>query len=90
MNWYVWSVPILAGVILLVSIVAKRMDWFLNYATRLCLGALALYLTSEAMTMLSMNCQVGVNPATVHTVSVLGIPGYALVVFVGVFSTLRI
>ena len=90
MNWYILSTPILAGVILLVSIFAKKMEWFLNFATRLCLGALALYLTSEVMVRLSLECQVGINPATLKTISLLGIPGYVLVVFVGVFTTLKI
>lgn len=87
-NWYLWSIPILAGVILLISIVAKKMEWFLNYATRFCLGGLALYLTSEVMVRLSLQCYVGINPVTLHTVSLLGIPGYVLVVFVSVFTTL--
>lgn len=86
MNLYVWILPILAGLILLVSALLKKMEYFLNFATRLCVGAIALYLTSEIMTKLSYSGQIGLNTTTLTTVSLLGVPGYFLVLFVELFS----
>lgn len=86
MNLYFWGIPILAAVILIISLVAKKMEIFLNFATRLCVGGLALYVTSEVMVRLAFEGQIGLNPATLTTVGLLGIPGYMLVVFVEVFS----
>ncbi len=86
MNLYIWVLPILAGLILLVSILLKKMEYFLNFATRLCVGAIALYLTSEIMTKLSYSGQIGLNTTTLTTVSLLGVPGYFLVLFVELFS----
>lgn len=90
MNLYYWGVPILAAVILIVSFIAKKMEFFLNFATRLCVGGLALYITSEVMARLAFEGQIGLNSATLAAVGLLGIPGYMLVVFVEVYSTLEL
>ena len=86
MNIYGWILPILAGVILLVSILLRKIEYFLNFATRLCVGAVALYLTSEIMMKLAYDGQIGLNTTTLTTVSLLGVPGYFLIVFVELFS----
>lgn len=79
MNLYVWIVPCLAGIILLFSILAKKMNWFLDFATRLCIGGLALYITREIMVRFSFGNPIGVNSATLSTVGVLGVSGFFLV-----------
>lgn len=89
MNLYVWSVPILAAVVFLVSLAARKMEWFLNFATRLCIGGLALYITGEIMVRLSMQGQIGVNPVTLSTVGILGLPGYLLVLSVELINSIK-
>lgn len=89
MNLFIYFLPALVGAVLLVSILAKKMEWFLNFATRLCIGGLALYVTSEVMVRLSMPGHIGVNSATLGTVGLLGIPGYLLVISIEVLNSIK-
>lgn len=89
MNLYTWMVPLLTGIVFIISILAKKINWFLDFATRLCIGGLALYITGEIMIRFSFGNLVGVNPATLSTVGVLGISGYLLVLCVEILSTIK-
>lgn len=89
MELYTWLVPIMAGCILLVSIFAKKMNWFLDFATRLCLGGLALYITGQIMIRLSLGNPIGVNSATLSTVGVLGVSGYLLILCIELLSVIK-
>lgn len=89
MNLYFWSVPILLAVTFLIALLAKKMEWFLNVATRLCIGGLALYITGEIMLRLSMPGQIGVNPTTMTTVALLGVPGFLLVISIELLNSVK-
>ena len=89
MNLMVFLVPAIAVTVLIVSLVMRKMEWFLDFLTRLCLGGLALYITSEVMLRLSLNCSVGVNSATLSTIGLLGIPGYFLLFSVEVLNLIK-
>lgn len=89
MNLLIYFLPILAGVVLLVSILANKIEWFLNFATRVCIGGLTLYITSEVMVRFSIPGSIGVNSATLGTIGLLGIPGYILVMSIEVLKTIK-
>ncbi|HAU86463.1 MAG TPA: hypothetical protein DCW90_13495 [Lachnospiraceae bacterium] len=89
MNLLIYFLPILAGVVLLVSILANKMEWFLNFATRLCVGGLALCITSAVMVRFSIPGSIGVNSATLGTIGLLGIPGYILVISIEVLKAIK-
>jgi len=86
MDVTVWILPGLAAFVLLISLLAKKLEYFLNFATRLCVGGLALYITSEIMMRLSYEGQIGLNTVTLTTVGLLGIPGYVLLLAVDIFG----
>ncbi len=89
MNLILCVVPAIALAVLLISIIAKKMEWFINFLTRVCVGGLALYITSEVMLRLSMPCSVGVNSTTLSTVGLLGIPGYLLILSIEALNSIK-
>lgn len=89
MNYYIFVIPVLAAVVLIVSLLAKKMEWFLNFATRLCIGGVALYLTSIVCSQASLPCHIGVNTTTLAAVGLLGVPGYLLIVSVETLSSIK-
>lgn len=88
MNVTMWILLGLTAVIFLASLLARKMEYFLNFATRLCAGALALYLTNEVMVRLAYEGQVGLNAVTLTTVGLLGIPGYFLILVTDLIGSL--
>jgi len=68
---------LVAVVIVLIGCIAfKKMNYFLNFLTRLTVGALALFLSGQIMSSLALQGQLAINPANVLIVGVLGIPGF--------------
>jgi inhibitor of the pro-sigma K processing machinery len=89
MNYYIFLIPILSAVILIISLLAKKMEWFLNFATRLCIGGVVLYLTSIVCSQASLPCHVGINTTTLATVGLLGVPGFLLIVSIETLSSIK-
>lgn len=89
MNLVIFLVPAVTAIVLLVSIVGRKMEWFVDFLTRLCVGGLALYITGELMLRISMQCQIGVNSVTLTSVGLLGVPGYFLILSVEILNSIK-
>lgn len=85
MNNYFLLIPIAAAIILVVSIIMKKMEWFLNFFLRICVGTIALYIAGNLMVQVSAAAQVGINVVTVLTIGLLGLPGFCLVLFLDLY-----
>lgn len=89
MDIYIWFLPVLTTTIFIVSLFMKKMTIFLNFATRLCVGSLALFFTSEILKKLSVGQGIGLNTLTISTVGILGVAGYVLIVFISVYQSFK-
>ena len=74
------------GVLLLVvSFLGKRAEWFLNFVLRSVSGTILICFINWGLGILGIAVTVGINVATVLTVGILGFPGifalYGLVVY---------
>ena len=74
------------GVLLLVvSFLGKRTEWFLNFVLRSVFGTILICFINWGLGMLGLAVTVGINVATVLTAGILGFPGifalYGLVVY---------
>ena len=74
------------GVLLLVvSFLGKRAEWFLNLVLRSVFGTILICFINWGLGMLGFAVTVGINTATVLTAGILGFPGilalYGLVVY---------
>ena len=72
-------------VLLVVSFLGKRAEWFLNLVLRTVFGTILICFINWGLGMLGLAVTVGINAATVLTAGILGFPGilalYGLVVY---------
>lgn len=68
--------------------IGLRKEWFLNLVMRSILGVIAIYFINMALAERGIFLGVGINPCTVLTSGILGIPGVAVLYGVGIYKTL--
>ncbi|AJY75012.1 pro-sigmaK processing inhibitor BofA family protein [Paenibacillus beijingensis] len=79
MKW-VWSAMLAVSSLLLIAIVVRQRiswAWFSRFALHLTAAAVVLYLLNSLSVIPGV--QIPLNPTTIGTVVVLGIPGVALI-----------
>lgn len=73
------------ALLLVVSFLGKRAEWFLNLVLRSVFGTILICFINWGLGMLGLAVTVGINVATVLTAGILGFPGilalYGLVVY---------
>lgn len=63
-------------------------EWFLNVFMRSILSVIAIYFINAALTGRGIDPGVGINPCTVLTSGILGIPGVAVLYGIGLYKSL--
>ena len=63
------------GIVLLIGAVRKNIEWLLNIVMRSILGTIAIYFINGGLATMGISLGVGINPVTVLTSGILGIPG---------------
>lgn len=76
------------AVVLIMGVVRSRMEWLLNVLTRGVLGAVAIYFINQALALSGISLGVGLNPVTVLTSGILGLPGLAAIYAIGFYQFL--
>ncbi len=76
------------GVVLVMGAVRSRMEWLLNVFMRGILGTVAIYFINQALALSGISLGVGVNPVTVLTSGILGLPGLAAIYGIGLYKFL--
>lgn len=62
-------------VVLLIGAVRNKKEWLINIVMRSILGAIAIYFINAALAAMGISLGVGINPVTILTTGILGIPG---------------
>lgn len=68
---------VILAVVLLIGAVRKKAEWIMTFLFRAVVGTLVIYFVNMALTSYSIPIAIGINPVTVLTAGVLGIPGIA-------------
>ncbi len=76
------------GVVLLIGVMRRRLEWLLNVVMRSILGTVAMYFVNSALASLGISLGVGINAVTVLTSGVLGLPGLVALYGLGVYKLL--
>lgn len=75
-------------VVLIVGAVKRKTEWMLNILMRGILGTIAIYFINNALSGLGIPIEVGINPVTVLTSGILGLPGLAALYGIGFYKIL--
>ncbi|MCM1190115.1 MAG: pro-sigmaK processing inhibitor BofA family protein [bacterium] len=65
-----------------------KKEWFLNLFMRSILSVIAIYFINAVLAGREINLGVGINPCTVLTSGILGIPGVAVLYGIGLYKSL--
>lgn len=82
------ALVVICAVVLLMGIVKKRMEWLLNVLMRSILGTIAIYFVNGALAWAGISLNVGINPVTVLTSGILGVPGLLVIYGIGIYNVL--
>lgn len=82
------ALVVICAVVLLMGIVKRRMEWLLNVLMRSILGTIAIYFVNGALAWAGISLNVGINPVTVLTSGILGIPGLLAIYGIGIYNVL--
>lgn len=90
MNNYSGTMLIIAAciVVLLIGAVRGRVEWLLNFVLRSILGTAAIYFINILLAKSGISLGIGINPATVLTSGLLGIPGLLALYGIGIYKLL--
>lgn len=75
-------------VVLFMGVMKRKMEWLLNVLMRSILGTIAIYFVNGALTSAGISLGVGINPVTVLTSGILGLPGLVAIYGVGIYRFL--
>ncbi len=75
-------------VVLIVGAVNRKTDVMLNILMRGILGTIAIYFINNALSGLGIPIEVGINPVTVLTSGIIGLPGLAALYGIGFYKIL--
>ncbi len=75
-------------VVVIFGALRRKMEWLLNVLMRGILGVIAMYFINQALAEAGFSLGVGINPITVLTSGILGLPGLAALYGIGIYKFL--
>lgn len=89
-NFSMGTIAILGmcAAVLLVGVIRKKTEWMLNLLMRSILGTVAIYFINHVLSGVGIALGVGINPITVLTSGILGIPGLIALYSIGIYKFL--
>ena len=84
----VTAIIIICGAVLIVAVMKRKMEWILNIFMRSILGTIAIYFINNGLVSMGIDLGVGINPITVLTSGILGLPGLAAIYGIGFYQIL--
>ena len=89
-NNYLGTILIVAScvMVLLMGAVRKKIEWLLNIIMRSILGTIAIYFINGGLASIGISLGVGINPITILTSGILGIPGLLALYGLGIYRML--
>ncbi len=82
------AVLAICAVVMFIGAIKRKAEWLLNVIMRSILGTIAIYFINNALAGAGISLGVGINPVTVLTSGILGIPGLAAVYGIGIYNYL--
>ena len=82
------ALVIICAVVLLMGVVKRKMEWLLNVLMRSIFGTIAIYFVNGTLAWAGISLNVGINPVTVLTSGILGVPGLVAIYGVGIYNIL--
>lgn len=76
------------GMVLLIGVMRKRVEWLLNIFMRGILGMVGMYFINSALAAAGISLGVGINAVTVLTSGILGLPGLVALYSLGIYKLL--
>ena len=87
-TWGMMALVAICAIVLLMGAMKKKMEWLLNVFMRSVLGTIAIYFVNGALAGAGITLGVGINPATVLTSGILGLPGLVAIYGMGIYKYL--
>ena len=84
----VTAIIVICGAVLIMGVMKKKMEWLLNIFMRSILGTIAIYFVNNGLASMGVDVGVGINPVTVLTSGILGLPGLVAVYGLGFYQIL--
>ena len=84
----VTAIIVISGAVLIMGVMKRKMEWLLNILMRSILGTIAIYFINRGLASIGINLGVGINPFTVLTSGILGLPGLAVIYGIGFYQFL--
>ena len=84
----VTAIIVVCGAVLIMGVMKRKMEWLLNIFMRSILGTIAIYFINNGLASMGIELGVGINPVTVLTSGILGLPGLAAIYGIGFYQFL--
>ena len=84
----VTAIIVVCGAVLIMGVMKRKMEWLLNIFMRSILGTIAIYFINNGLSSMGIELGVGINPLTVLTSGILGLPGLAAIYGIGFYRFL--
>ena len=79
---------VICAAVLIMGVMKRKMEWLLNIFMRSILGTIAIYFINNGLASMGIELGVGINPLTVLTSGILGLPGLAAIYGIGFYQFL--
>jgi inhibitor of the pro-sigma K processing machinery len=73
-------------IVLAIVLAKNKLEFIINIVLRMVSGVVCIHFLNSLFVTMGINLLVGINPGTIGTIGVLGIPGFLLVYAVSIFN----
>ncbi|MCM1569464.1 MAG: pro-sigmaK processing inhibitor BofA family protein [Roseburia sp.] len=81
-------IVIVCVVVVLLGVMKKKGEWLLNLVMRSVLGIIGIHFMNAALSAVGLSLGIGINPVSVLTIGILGIPGFLALYGLGIYRLL--
>ena len=81
-------IVVVCVVVVIMGAMKNKLEWLLNVMMRSILGTIAIYFINGVLAGVGISLGVGINPLTVLTSGILGLPGLAVIYGIGIYNFL--
>lgn len=82
------AILIVCVLVLLIGAFGRKIEWIINFVLRAVMGTIGIYFLNSFLLTRQISVAVGINPLTVLTSGILGLPGVAVLYGINFFKVL--
>lgn len=82
------AILIVCVLVLLIGAFGRKIEWIINFVLRAVMGTIGIYFLNSFLLTRQISIAVGINPLTVLTSGILGLPGVAVLYGINFFKVL--